>query len=109
MKLRGLTMAVLLLFTQELVSSLLSSVAEARSASGRVSHGDGSPCSDPEDAHHACGPMCACTCCRPRPVGPTPSGVQPAVVLSSADERRTEPGDLVPQDVFARIFQPPRA
>lgn len=110
MMLRRLALIVLFTFAAGLVSATAGEVLRTSVGGIQATHTEGSPCPDPTDDSHPCGPACACTCCPGHAAGVV-FAVQPFKLgLPPANELKVHPNDdLHPQDVHFRIFHPPRA
>lgn len=109
--LRRLVVIVLFTFVASLLSGTASQVLHSFAGADPIAaHSDGTPCPDPTDGDHACGPACSCACCHVQVGVPDVPSYQTSewlpAFLTMGDAIRD---DLHPKDVDFRVFHPPRA
>ena len=110
MRIQRLALVVLFFFVTGLVSATAGEVLRSSADNFQASHTEGSPCPDPDDAGHPCGPACACTCCPGHAAAPAFVAQRFAFGIPPSSELKVHPNDdLHPKDVHFRIFHPPRA
>lgn len=110
MKLQRVAVLVLFVFVAGMVSATAGEVLRSWASGDQIGHTEGSPCPDPDDKGHPCGPACACTCCPGHAA--TTLFVPQHLTFRPPESEELNLGiydDLHPKDVHFRIFHPPRA
>ncbi|GEM_PF-1203795 len=108
--LRRLVIVVLCTYAASCFAGAVVELLHSLTGADAVAHADGSPCPDPSDGDHPCGPGCPCACCHAPVSAPDFSACRPSealVACTALDEQLRD--DLHPEDVPSRIFHPPRA
>jgi hypothetical protein len=104
-----LTRAVLIMYASGLLSGTLVEVVRPVSDGATVNQAKTSPCPDPEEDGHPCGPACTCSCCPGHAPIMLFALLQSSPRIPPSNKLRLHPrDDLHPKDILHRIFHPPR-
>ncbi len=110
MRLQSIAFLVLFVFVAGIAPAAVDDLWRSASGSDPISHTEGSPCLDPDDRGHPCGPACACTCCPGHAITTMFVPQQFSFAPPACEELNLSTYDVLhPKDVHFRIFHPPRA